>query len=711
MDIKIISEGDPEYENFKKTTQKSEKPKKKSRETELEKATKETEKAIKLNNEFNVSLDNTKELYSELSENITELAFNNRNLVESYKRLISESDNIGTISAGIIRKLGTSQVNAIEASRNLITNFETDSKKLNKGIDTNTSLINEFEREIEELRKTKGNEVLVKSLQEAQKNLIQSNKQLETFKKITSEIESIKISENFDKFADSIPVLGPLIKKNITTPFKEGVSEAIKSGATSTEALTAGFQNIKKVGLAALFTLLVEETFKVNEQITDLQRNFGLTNGQAIGLRSELSEVAALSGDIFITSEKLLKSFTALSQQLGFQVTTSGDLLETYTNLTQRLGLNEQDATQLTVLSALQSKNTKDVLNNTIKTINNSRDSNKLFNNTKQILQDISSVSSSTIASLGKSPEILAEAATKARELGLNLNQVEKIADSLLNFESSINAELTAELITGKQLNLERARFLALNNDIEGVMKEINKQGINFTEFTEMNRIAQKALAETLGMSREEMTEMLFKQEKLALAQRASRGELEGQSLATFNALSAQEKFTNSVSKLKDLFSSLVIAFSPIIDLIALAAEGIALIVSPLTWLFSQTGKMVGQSVSAITPTPIQDAYFDSSQQGPMIFDKGQLYQGIPGDNILVGTNIPSPITQVSNNTNNLQINNNEIINELKTLKQALVESRSIPVVIENNIDGRQLNKNTMNGARKGYLTTPSVYT
>ena len=40
----------------------------------------------------------------------------------------------------------------------------------------------------------------------------------------------------------------------------------------------------------------------------------------------------------------------------------------------------------------------------------------------------------------------------------MELEQVAKAGDALLNFEQSINAELEAELLTGKQLNLERAR-------------------------------------------------------------------------------------------------------------------------------------------------------------------------------------------------------------------------------------------------------------
>jgi hypothetical protein len=74
------------------------------------------------------------------------------------------------------------------------------------------------------------------------------------------------------------------------------------------------------------------------------------------------------------------------------------------------------------------------------------------------------------------SPEILAEAATQARALGLSLEQVDAIAGSILDFESSIEKELSFELLTGKQINLEKARELALNNDLVGLNRRIKKQ-------------------------------------------------------------------------------------------------------------------------------------------------------------------------------------------------------------------------------------------
>jgi hypothetical protein len=281
------------------------------------------------------------------------------------------------------------------------------------------------------------------------------------------------------------------------------------------------------------------------------------------------------------------------------------------------------------------------------------------------------------------------------------LGQVEKIADSLLNFESSIEAELKAELVTGKQLNLERARFLALNNDLYGLQEELNKQNINFAEYTQMSRIGQQALAESLGMGREEMSQMLFNQEKQLLAQKATRGELEGQTLAQFKALSAQQKFEASVEKVKNAFSSIVSALSPFIDLIA----GIANIIAKITGFFQIGGDIlsagVGRSIEARAmggPVSSGSPYL-VGEKGPELF-------------------VPGSSGQIVNNTDlgkmsSPSINFQPLVERLDRLEKTLVEYRSVPVVIENRLDGDAFLRNTLRGNRRGNpaIVVPSVYT
>jgi hypothetical protein len=70
-------------------------------------------------------------------------------------------------------------------------------------------------------------------------------------------------------------------------------------------------------------------------------------------------------------------------------------------------------------------------------------------------------------------------------------------------------------LLTGKQLNLEKAREAALNNDLATLSDEIAKNVGNAAEFNKMNRIQQDAIAKSVGMSREELATTLTNQEAL----------------------------------------------------------------------------------------------------------------------------------------------------------------------------------------------------
>jgi hypothetical protein len=96
-------------------------------------------------------------------------------------------------------------------------------------------------------------------------------------------------------------------------------------------------------------------------------------------------------------------------------------------------------------------------------------------------------------------------AAVEARKLGLSLSTVENISSSLLNFQSSIESELEASLLIGRQLNLNKARELALAGDLAGVQREVVKQIGSEAELNRLNVIQRKKLAEALGITAAEL--------------------------------------------------------------------------------------------------------------------------------------------------------------------------------------------------------------
>ncbi len=102
----------------------------------------------------------------------------------------------------------------------------------------------------------------------------------------------------------------------------------------------------------------------------------------------------------------------------------------------------------------------------------------------------------------------LAKAAVQARKLGLSLETTGKIANSLLDFESSIEKEMEASLMIGKQLNFNKARQLALEGDLAGAAKDVVSQIGGQAELNKMNVLQRRALADSIGVSVEEMSKL-----------------------------------------------------------------------------------------------------------------------------------------------------------------------------------------------------------
>jgi hypothetical protein len=334
--------------------------------------------------------------------------------------------------------------------------------------------------------------------------------------------------------------------------------------------------------LKEMFTLgsIVDMLFKGSENIANFRKELGISYGNAYKLNTELSHVGSNISDAYITGEKLKKSFADLSKEMGFVADYGTQSLVTMTNLTGRLGMANKEAAQLTTLARFQSKDTEKVLDGVGKTVSSMNKQKGTAILLKDVMKEIGNVSMATAVSLGKSPQAIAEAVVAAKQLGSSLEQMEKTADSLLNFESSIESELKAELLTGKQLNLERARAAALSNDMKTLSEEIGKNQDVINSFAKGNRLEQQAIADSLGMSREELAKMIYQQEAQKIGAEGVRAKYGEQAYEQLKAQNAQEKFANAVEKLKAAISGVIQIFSPILDILATAGEYVSIIFS-----------------------------------------------------------------------------------------------------------------------------------
>ena len=385
---------------------------------------------------------------------------------------------------------------------------------------------------------------------------------------------------NFEEIADfsekqrettaeqiKLDILRQGILGNIVQNGSEYLLSLDKSGLAA-EILNGNLTTTEKLSLLSEASLegLAKAALAGSDNVNNLQKNLAISYESAFQLQNEIKDTAQSSEKLFATSENLNKSFSDLAEQTGIVADFGGDTLVTMTALTKQLGLGTAEASQLALLARTQSTDTKGVLENTVATVSALNRQNGVAISAKAVLNDVATASKSIVVSLGMSPEILAEAATEARALGLSLAQVDAIAGSLLDFESSIENELAFQMLTGKEINLDKARQLALDNDLAGLSKEIGENAGITEAYSTGNRIQQEAAAKALGMSREDLGDMVYKQELLNLGAEGFTEAYGKTAYQSMLAMSASDKFEASLAKIKGVIGDIGTLFSPIID-------------------------------------------------------------------------------------------------------------------------------------------------
>jgi len=431
--------------------------------------------------------------------------------------------------------------------------------------------------------------------------------------------EGLSIEDSLEKSGSSLDDI---------KAFKNGdFSQAAIDAATMNAAFKSMGGNIaKSLGPLALITGLVIAMVEVDKAASDMAKGMNMSYQDALSMRSELTDAAMESGNIFVSTKGMSESLTSISAALGTNVMLSTEMLTQFTEMRTMAGFTNEELQGIAAISLTTNKSMDEVTGEFMAQAKISAQQQGVLLNEKELLKSIGKVSAATTLSLGKNPGLIGEAVATTKALGMEMSKVDSIANSLLDFESSIESELSAELLINKDLNLEKARQFALNNDLAGVAREISEQAGSAAEFGAMNRIQQEALAKAVGMGREDLAQTLFVQEQLAGATGEQAIEQEAilnrrieevglaqaqQELAEKkidglkNQASMQDKLNKSVEKLKEVFISLAVPImqliSPIIDLLIPAISSIAYLLTPVFELFNGISGILTGNIESLS--------------------------------------------------------------------------------------------------------------
>ena len=220
-----------------------------------------------------------------------------------------------------------------------------------------------------------------------------------------------------------------------------------------------------------------------------------------------LKQVEGVRG-LNLNFDEAMAHMKAINDLTGTAVQLTTAQVDEMQFLTNGLGLSEEKAAKLFKISKLTNTEFSDITASTDATVDLMNAQNGLALSTNDVLSKMTNITGQAKANLGNNPKALAEAAFQASKLGLELSEIQAAAENTLDFESSIEKEMKAELLLGKDLNLEALRKAALEGDTLTAGKEMEKIIKNNIGATKGNVLAQKALADTMGISVEKMFEI-----------------------------------------------------------------------------------------------------------------------------------------------------------------------------------------------------------
>ena len=342
-----------------------------------------------------------------------------------------------------------------------------------------------------------------------------------------------KLGDNIENFVKSLPGgdaltkalgiddLGDFLSKDVG---KTMVNSLI-SGGDATEALDKGMGKLRGKGKQVLgnakglsktlktlvkganpFALLAAAAVgvflavrKIRKAARDLATDLEISTSQSMKLLVPLKVQERKFKTLGLDSTKLKTTLTEISKEFGNLENVTASNAANVEMMAQNLGVAGTEIvkfnkvmTDLTGMTFDQATATAQAAANLAKQENVA---------TGKVLSDISSNAADFARFSKDGAQGLAQAAVEAAKVGSSLSEIVKAADSLLNFEDSITKQFEAQVLTGKQINTERARQLALDGDIAGLTTEIQSIVGSVGDIQSLNVIQRKSVADAIGIS------------------------------------------------------------------------------------------------------------------------------------------------------------------------------------------------------------------
>jgi len=551
-------------------------------------------------------------------------------------------------------------------------------KEINKGVDARTKIgksIREYNKELtSSLSNIQSSEDAAKEIVKIEKQNVILSKSKNGFNKkevdakiknnnfaiegLKLEYERIAAAEELDKvqkgvaggilnqidaieeFGSNIPIVGGLfsqvfggafdgLRSKVTDAGKEMVTQ-FAGGNMSLKNMTASMKTfggsvmaalanpmvlagIAVAAVAAGIIALVGSFIKLDEAGKSFRNETGLLNSQTQELQSNIRKVTMETAALGASAEDVAQAAASFTNVFEGVVQPSKETLANVVALEKNFGVAADGAAKVNLMfqsiGGLSEEAAQSLITSTAEAA-------KLVGvSPDKVIKDLAENAETAAMFFQGSVGDLAKAAVEAARLGTSLTQAAAVANNLLDFESSINAELEASSMLGQSINFNKARELAANGDILGAQQSVLDNLEKNVDLNRLNTFQLQSIAKASGMEVGELQKQLEIRKKFgglnatqqkALESLAAKGNeiknISKDQLASETArVAKQQEFQSQVDQIKNQFGALGteigMALAPLIKLTIPVLKGIVglfkLILSPVTFLATQLGRLV----------------------------------------------------------------------------------------------------------------------
>lgn len=352
--------------------------------------------------------------------------------------------------------------------------------------------------------------------------LVQYNKTSSILKKNQSTVDAMTkgITSGLSKIPGGEHLAKALKVDGLADTIKKKLSDGVGSGTGKLASGLLGTVGKFVAGgafVGAILGPVIHLLGEVDGEISKIGKEFGISRKEADHLHHSTIDLANEMQVVGVNSEQVLAGVKLISEAMGgidiaHQLhegnAAAKQLVKDATLLTEKFGMSADEVKNIHTLSTITGKSMGQL------TMEATTLGKGLMTN-KEAMKTLASIPKSVAIAFKGGTQELIKAAQKAKMLGMELGRTQEIGDGMLNIEESLGKEMEARALTGRNLNLDAARMLALQGDTAGLQDEILKQAGSMEEFQKMNRIQQKAFADAMGMTVDEMTGMLSSAQKL----------------------------------------------------------------------------------------------------------------------------------------------------------------------------------------------------